>query len=235
MRFASSVPPGSHTQLFVYPTLQALNGAFRLAAEVGISTPSGRSRDHHRSLHRREGPRLRRRVPSAVHLRVRPRRRTCSSPRKTPAAASIENTHTPSPDAIGIFGDSILYVNLDECTCCTPATNPTSVRSGRSTPRSTFPTGRRRARSTTRPIPTRATTTRSSSSTAATSSPTDHALQWSGAYGDDVSDSQRFDAAYYRRFYGRRPVHDRRRIAQLGSGVLSMAAWWRVPIRGCST
>ena len=31
----------------------------------------------------------------------------------------IENTHTPNPDAIAIFGDSILYVNVDECTSCT--------------------------------------------------------------------------------------------------------------------
>jgi trans-aconitate methyltransferase len=43
--------------------------------------------------------------------------------------------------------------------------------------------------------------------------------------------AQRFDAAYYRRFYGRRPVHDRRHIASLGEGVLSLASWWRIPIR----
>ena len=42
---------------------------------------------------------------------------------------------------------------------------------------------------------------------------------------------ERFDAAYYRRYYGRRPVHDRRRIAHLASGVVSMAAWWGIPIR----
>ena len=42
---------------------------------------------------------------------------------------------------------------------------------------------------------------------------------------------QRFDAAYYRRFYGRRPVHNLRRIANLGEGVLSLASWWRIPIR----
>ena len=40
----------------------------------------------------------------------------------------------------------------------------------------------------------------------------------------------RFDAAYYRRFYGR-TVHDRRRIAHLGEGVVAFAAWWRIPIR----
>ncbi len=43
--------------------------------------------------------------------------------------------------------------------------------------------------------------------------------------------SERFDAAYYRRYYGRHPVHDRRRIGQLAAGVLSLAQWWRIPIR----
>ena len=42
---------------------------------------------------------------------------------------------------------------------------------------------------------------------------------------------ERFDAAYYRRYYGRRPVHDRRRIALLASGVVHLAAWWGIPIR----
>jgi Fe-S-cluster-containing hydrogenase component 2 len=36
----------------------------------------------------------------------------------------IENTHTPNPDAIAVFGDSILYVNLDECTSCTACYQP---------------------------------------------------------------------------------------------------------------
>ena len=42
--------------------------------------------------------------------------------------------------------------------------------------------------------------------------------------------AERFDAAYYRRFYGR-SVHDGRRIARLGEGVIALAAWWRIPIR----
>ena len=46
-----------------------------------------------------------------------------------------------------------------------------------------------------------------------------------------VPTSERFDAAYYSRFYGRRPVHDLRRIAHLASGVMEFAAWWRIPIR----
>jgi Fe-S-cluster-containing hydrogenase component 2 len=36
----------------------------------------------------------------------------------------IENTHQPNPDAIGIFADSILYVNTDECTSCTACYQP---------------------------------------------------------------------------------------------------------------
>ena len=31
----------------------------------------------------------------------------------------IENQHTPNPDTIAVFGDALLYVNLDECTSCT--------------------------------------------------------------------------------------------------------------------
>src|SRR4051795_10746859 len=31
----------------------------------------------------------------------------------------IENTHQPNPAAITIFADSMLYVNVDECTSCT--------------------------------------------------------------------------------------------------------------------
>ena len=36
----------------------------------------------------------------------------------------IENTHVPAPDAIAIFGDSILYVNTEECTSCTACYQP---------------------------------------------------------------------------------------------------------------
>jgi hypothetical protein len=40
-----------------------------------------------------------------------------------------------------------------------------------------------------------------------------------------------FDAAYYRRFYRDQPVHDRRRIGHLATGVTGMCAWWGVPVR----
>ena len=36
----------------------------------------------------------------------------------------IENTHQPSPDAVAIFGDSLLYVNMEECTACTACYQP---------------------------------------------------------------------------------------------------------------
>lgn len=39
---------------------------------------------------------------------------------------------------------------------------------------------------------------------------------------------ENFDASYYRRFYGRGGVHDRRRIAHLASGVVGMCSWWGV-------
>ncbi len=40
------------------------------------------------------------------------------------AGAGVENTHTPDPDAVAIFGDTLLYVNLDECTSCTACYQP---------------------------------------------------------------------------------------------------------------
>lgn len=40
------------------------------------------------------------------------------------AGAGAENVHRPNPDAIAIFGDSLLYVNTDECTSCTACYEP---------------------------------------------------------------------------------------------------------------
>jgi Fe-S-cluster-containing hydrogenase component 2 len=39
-------------------------------------------------------------------------------------SGEIENTHQPDPDAIAIFGDTLLYVNVDECTSCTACYQP---------------------------------------------------------------------------------------------------------------
>ena len=36
----------------------------------------------------------------------------------------VENSHTPNAEMIAVFGDSTLYVNLDECTSCTACYQP---------------------------------------------------------------------------------------------------------------
>ena len=36
----------------------------------------------------------------------------------------IENSHQANPDSIAIFADTLLYVNLDECTSCTACYQP---------------------------------------------------------------------------------------------------------------
>jgi NAD-dependent dihydropyrimidine dehydrogenase PreA subunit len=36
----------------------------------------------------------------------------------------IENQHQVDPGAIAVFGDTMLYVNLDECTSCTACYQP---------------------------------------------------------------------------------------------------------------
>ena len=36
----------------------------------------------------------------------------------------IENTHAPAPDSVSVFGDTLLYVNMDECTSCTACYQP---------------------------------------------------------------------------------------------------------------
>ena len=36
----------------------------------------------------------------------------------------VENSHLPNPDMVAVFGDGILYVNVDECTSCTACYQP---------------------------------------------------------------------------------------------------------------
>jgi len=36
----------------------------------------------------------------------------------------VENTHVPAPETIALFGDSVLYVNTEECTSCTACYQP---------------------------------------------------------------------------------------------------------------
>jgi Fe-S-cluster-containing hydrogenase component 2 len=39
-------------------------------------------------------------------------------------SGEIENTHVPNPDMVAVFGDSVLYVNVEECTSCTACYQP---------------------------------------------------------------------------------------------------------------
>jgi Fe-S-cluster-containing hydrogenase component 2 len=39
-------------------------------------------------------------------------------------SGTIENQHQPNPDMIAVFADTILYVNLEECTSCTACYQP---------------------------------------------------------------------------------------------------------------
>jgi len=39
-------------------------------------------------------------------------------------SGEVANTHAPVADAIAIFGDALLYVNMDECTSCTACYQP---------------------------------------------------------------------------------------------------------------
>ena len=39
-------------------------------------------------------------------------------------SGEIANTHAPNPESIAVFGDSVLYVNVEECTSCTACYEP---------------------------------------------------------------------------------------------------------------
>jgi NAD-dependent dihydropyrimidine dehydrogenase PreA subunit len=58
----------------------------------------------------------------------------------------IENSRAPNPDAIAIFGDSVLYVNLDECTSCTACYQPDVCPVGAIYSEERVPDGSARAR-----------------------------------------------------------------------------------------
>lgn len=55
--------------------------------------------------------------------------------------AGIENTHQPNPDLIAVFGDSLLYVNVDECTSCTACYQPDVCPVGAIYPEEQVPDG----------------------------------------------------------------------------------------------
>ena len=53
----------------------------------------------------------------------------------------IENTHAPNPDMIAVFGDTVLYVNTQECTSCTACYQPDVCPVGAIYPEEQVPDG----------------------------------------------------------------------------------------------
>jgi Fe-S-cluster-containing hydrogenase component 2 len=61
-------------------------------------------------------------------------------------SGEIENSHVPNADAIAIFGDSLLYVNTEECTSCTACYQPDVCPVGAIYSEEEVPDGSTRAR-----------------------------------------------------------------------------------------
>lgn len=59
--------------------------------------------------------------------------------------AGVENTHRPG-EAIGVFGDTLLYVNTEECTSCTACYQPDVCPVGAIYPEQDVPDGSPTAR-----------------------------------------------------------------------------------------
>jgi ferredoxin len=53
----------------------------------------------------------------------------------------VANTHAAAPDSVAIFGDTILYVNVDECTSCTACYEPDVCPVGAIYPEDKVPNG----------------------------------------------------------------------------------------------
>lgn len=58
----------------------------------------------------------------------------------------VENSHRAAPEAIAVFGDTILYVNVDECTSCTACYQPDVCPVGAIYPEEHVPDGSSAAR-----------------------------------------------------------------------------------------
>src|SRR5512134_2359540 len=56
-------------------------------------------------------------------------------------SGEVENTHAADPDHIAVFGDTILYVNTDECTSCTACYQPDVCPVGAIYPEQDVPDG----------------------------------------------------------------------------------------------
>jgi NAD-dependent dihydropyrimidine dehydrogenase PreA subunit len=56
-------------------------------------------------------------------------------------SGEIANTHQPNPDTIAVFGDTMLYVNVDECTSCAACYQPDVCPVGAIYPEDDVPDG----------------------------------------------------------------------------------------------
>jgi ferredoxin len=56
-------------------------------------------------------------------------------------SGEIANTHTPNADMIAVFGDTVLYVNVDECTSCAACYAPDVCPVGAIYPEEDVPDG----------------------------------------------------------------------------------------------
>ena len=61
-------------------------------------------------------------------------------------AGVVASTHTPNPDAVAVFADTILYVNVDECTSCTACYQPDVCPVGAIYSEEVVPDGSQRAK-----------------------------------------------------------------------------------------
>lgn len=82
---------------------------------VRTRTRHGWCSDHHRSVYQCQRPRLRRSLPVQCIYEFDPVNNVLVSEIEA-GSGVVETSHSPNADAIAIFGDSSLYVSLDECT-----------------------------------------------------------------------------------------------------------------------
>lgn len=61
-------------------------------------------------------------------------------------SGTIENTHAAVPEMIAVFGDTLLYVNVEECTSCTACYQPDVCPVGAIYPEEQVPDGVERTR-----------------------------------------------------------------------------------------
>lgn len=64
----------------------------------------------------------------------------------TAGSGVVATTHTPNAEAVAVFGDSLLYVNVEECTACTACYQPDVCPVGAIYPEQELPDGATRTK-----------------------------------------------------------------------------------------